>query len=203
MKIAVSASNPDLTSPVDPRFGRCSYFIFIDPETMGFEAVKNPNVSSSSGAGIQAAQLVSEKGAQVVLTGHCGPNAFQTLQAAGIELFVGVRGSVQEAVEQYRSGKLQLAGQPNAPPHAGMGGAAYQDVGSGRSGGMGRRRGVSRRRGMRYSPFPPAAETINITPPKPQLSPEEEIQQLKHQANYLRKQIENISRRIEELEKRK
>lgn len=72
MKIAISASNPDLSSPVDPRFGRCPYFLIVDPETMKFEALENPNVSSASGAGIQSAQFISDKEVQAVLTGSCG-----------------------------------------------------------------------------------------------------------------------------------
>lgn len=74
MRIAVSASNHELSSPVDPRFGRCPYFIFVDPETIEFEAVENPHLSSASGAGIQSAQFGAEKGAKAVLTGSCGPN---------------------------------------------------------------------------------------------------------------------------------
>jgi hypothetical protein len=37
----------------------------------------------------------------------------------------------------------------------------------------------------------------------PPLSPEDELKQLKSQADWLRKQMENISKRIEELEKNK
>ena len=106
MKIAVSASSPELSSPVDPRFGRCAYFIFVDSETLQFEAVENPNVTFSSGAGIQSAQLVASKGTNVLLTGSCGPNAFQTLHTAGVKVVVGTIGTVQDAVQQYKSGKL-------------------------------------------------------------------------------------------------
>ena len=49
MKIAISASGPDLSSAVDPRFGRCPYFLFVDPDSMDFEAIENPNISSASG----------------------------------------------------------------------------------------------------------------------------------------------------------
>jgi len=121
MKIAITASSPELSSPVDPRFGRCPYFIFIDPEIMKFEAVENPNVSSPSGAGIQSAQLIANSGAKALLTGSCGPNAFQILQAAGVEVLVGVTGTVQEAAQKYKSGQLQPTAQANVPSHFGMG----------------------------------------------------------------------------------
>jgi len=80
MKIAISASGSDLSSSVDPRFGRCPFFLLVDTDTMEFEAVENSNVSAMSGAGIQSAQFIANKGAKALLTGSCGPNAFQTLQ---------------------------------------------------------------------------------------------------------------------------
>jgi len=121
MRIAITASSPELSSPVDPRFGRCPYFILIDPEIMKFEAVENPNVSSPSGAGIQSAQLIANSGAKALLTGSCGPNAFQILQAAGVEVLVGVTGTVQEAAQKYKSGQIQPTAQANVPSHFGMG----------------------------------------------------------------------------------
>ncbi|OQX53127.1 MAG: hypothetical protein B5M54_07570 [Candidatus Aminicenantes bacterium 4484_214] len=203
MKIAVSASSPDLSSPVDPRFGRCSYFIFIDPETMKFEAVENPNISAPGGAGIQSAQFVVDKGAKVVLTGSCGPNAFQTLQAAQVEVIVGVAGSVEDAVRQYKSGQFQPISQPNAPAHSGMGmGPGFglgRGMGRGMGGGFGRGMGT----GRGYGYVPPSPGSPFPSPPQSASSPEEEIKYLKQQAEYLRQQMENITKKIEELEKNK
>jgi len=172
MKIAISASNPDLSGPVDPRFGRCPYFILIDPETMKFEAVENPNISAPGGAGIQSAQFIADKGAKAVLTGSCGPNAFQTLQAAGVEVIVGVAGSVEGAVKQYKSGQLQPISQPNAPAHFGMGmGSAF---GMGRGIGRGMGRGMGMGRGYGYAPPPPGGSSSPGPTPSP-VSPDEEI----------------------------
>ena len=209
MKIAVTASNPELSSPVDPRFGRCAYFLFIDPETMEFEAVENPNVSSASGAGIQSAQLVAEKGANVLLTGSCGPNAFRTLQAAGVEVLVGLTGNIQEAVQMYKSGKLQQAAEPNVPSHSGMAGYGNPPMGPGFGGGGGMGRGMGRGmcRGMGFGMgpgFPPDVPgTMPPGPNMPQATPEEELQYLKKQADLLRQHMEKITKRIEEIEKKK
>ena len=82
MKIAVSANSPDLDTDIDPRFGRCQYLILVDPETMNFEAIKNSGGMGSGGAGIATAQLIAGKGVEAVLTGNCGPNAYQVLSAA-------------------------------------------------------------------------------------------------------------------------
>ena len=118
MKIAVSASGPTLDAPVDARFGRAPYLLIVDLETLDFEAVANQiNLQAAQGAGIQTASLVARYKPAAVLTGHCGPKAFQTLQAAGIRVIVEVHGSVREAVEQYRVGQLTPAGGPNVTSH--------------------------------------------------------------------------------------
>jgi predicted Fe-Mo cluster-binding NifX family protein len=118
MKIAVSASGPDLAAQVDPRFGRAPYFLFVDPDTLEFEAVANQqNLQAARGAGIQTAALVASHRPTAVLTGNCGPKAFQTLQAAGIQVVLGVAGSVREAVQQYQQGTLRPAPGPNVAGH--------------------------------------------------------------------------------------
>jgi len=113
MKIAVTATGPGLDDAVDPRFGRCACFVFVDTETDDVETVPNENLAGAGGVGIQSAQLVAEKGAGVVLTGNCGPNAYRTLEAAGIALIVGVGGTVRDAVAQYKAGELSSADEPN------------------------------------------------------------------------------------------
>lgn len=120
MKICISSTGTDLTASIDPRFGRCQYFMFVDTQTMHFEAIGNPAFVAGGGAGIQAAQLVGNKGAEVVLTGDVGPNAFQALQAAGVKIITGVSGSVKEAVERFEKGKFQYTGDPSVEPHSGM-----------------------------------------------------------------------------------
>ena len=106
MKIAVSAISPGLDAEVDPRFGRCQYFIIIDPETMQFEAIENASSGASGGAGISAAQMIAGQGVQAVLTGNCGPNASQVLSSAGIQVVTGVSGKVQDVVRNYQSGQF-------------------------------------------------------------------------------------------------
>lgn len=118
LKIAISASGTDLKAQVDPRFGRAPYFLLVNPETMECEVVPNlPNLQAAQGAGTQAAALVARHRPAAVLTGHCGPKAFHTLQAAGIPVVVGVAGSVGQAVEQYRQGKLKPATAPDVYSH--------------------------------------------------------------------------------------
>jgi predicted Fe-Mo cluster-binding NifX family protein len=121
MKIAITANGPALDARIDPRFGRCQYFIIVDPETMQFEALENSGAMAGSGAGISTAQMIAGKGVEVVLTGNCGPNAYEVLSAAGIKVVTGVAGKVQDVVEGYKVGKLQASSQPNVAGHFGMG----------------------------------------------------------------------------------
>ncbi len=140
MKLAISSSGKDLSSQLDPRFGRCRYFLIVETDTMNFEVFDNTNAALGGGAGIQSAQLIAAKGAKALITGNCGPNAMQTLSAAGIEVYLGQAGIVQELVDTYKSGQLTPTTEANASVHAGTGGK-----GMGPGQGMGRGRGMGGR----------------------------------------------------------
>jgi len=120
MKIGVSSTGNDINADVDPRFGRCKYFLIIDIDTMKFESIDNENAMTSGGAGIQAAQMVARKGVKTVITGNVGPNAFQTLTAAGIKIYTGASGSVKEVVENFKKGELKETQDASVNSHFGM-----------------------------------------------------------------------------------
>lgn len=122
MKIAVSSSGTDQSAQVDPRFGRCQYFLIIDTESGKSEAVANSAQTSGGGAGILAAQTVADHGAQTVLTGNVGPNAIRALQTADIEVVTGVGGTVSEALAAFREGRYSATESPTVKPHFGMSG---------------------------------------------------------------------------------
>jgi predicted Fe-Mo cluster-binding NifX family protein len=120
MKLCVTSSGQSLEDAVDPRFGRCQYFIIIDTESMKFDALQNPAISSGGGAGTRAGQFVADKGAEVVLTGNVGPNAFNTLQAAGLKIIVGLAGStVAQSIEGFKSGQYAYVDDPTVGAHHG------------------------------------------------------------------------------------
>jgi predicted Fe-Mo cluster-binding NifX family protein len=120
MKICVTAQGDSLDTQVDPRFGRCQFFIIVDPETLEFEAIQNPNISAMGGAGVQSGQIVAGKNVKAVLTGNVGPNAFSTLQAAGIEIITGLSGRVRETVEKYKKGEFKPTKGPSVGSKFGM-----------------------------------------------------------------------------------
>lgn len=104
MKIGVSSRSGSMDAEVEPRFGRCPYFVVVDSETKRFEAFSNPAATATGGVGPQTVQAFKQQGVEVVLTGQVGPNAQQALDAAGIRLVTGVSGKVKDAVDAYLKG---------------------------------------------------------------------------------------------------
>lgn len=118
MKIAITAKDNTLDAKVDPRFGRAAYFIIYDIPSDQFTAIDNvQNLRAAQGAGIQAAQAVARQNVDVVVSGNFGPKAFATLNAAGIKLALLSGGTVREAIELAKSGKLEYATQANVEGH--------------------------------------------------------------------------------------
>ncbi len=120
MKVCITSTGENLDSQIDPRFGRCQYFLVIDTDTMKFESISNKSTAESSGAGIKAAQTVANIGAKVVITGNIGPNAYQTLNAAGINVITDAKGTVKDTIEMYKKGEFKTANNPTVESHSGM-----------------------------------------------------------------------------------
>jgi predicted Fe-Mo cluster-binding NifX family protein len=166
---------------------------------MSFQVFDNENIALGGGAGIQSAQFVASKGAGVVITDNCGPNAVQTLTAAGVEVIVGQSGTVKQVIQDYKDGKLQGTTKANVSDHYGMGGGMGRGMGGGMGrgmgGGMGRGSGGGMGRGS--GGYGQGAAPGGRGPAG---SREQELQGLKDQANSLREQIEAIESRIRDLE---
>lgn len=197
MKLCVTSSGESVDAGMDPRFGRCQYFIIADTDSDQFEAVQNPAISAGGGAGIQAAQLVANKGVEAVLTGNVGPNAYNTLTAAGIKIVVGLTGiTVRQAIEGFKAGRPEYVAGPSVDAHYGTGSTAG-GMGPGMDGGRGM--GMGGGRGMGPGMQPGAA------PQQPQapLSQDEEMKELKEQSQKMKQNLESIQERIEALTKKK
>ena len=214
MKVAVSSTGKDLDNQIDPRFGRCAYFIIVDTDTMGYEAFDNENVALGGGAGIQSAQFVASKNVKAVITGNCGPNAVRTLSAAGVEVVVGQTGTVRQAVDNYKAGNLKTTNEPNVADHYGMGSGAAQtkDVsekfkigmgpGTGMGRGMGRGGGMGCRRGMMGSGTARGSGTgVSVSAPPEEsvlIARDREVELLRDQLGDLQEQIEVLKARIKD-----
>jgi len=191
MKIAISSTGKDLDAQVDPRFGRCQYFIIVEPKSLEYNVFENPNIDAAGGAGIQSGRMMADNGVKAVLTGNVGPNAFQTLTAAKVEIITGISGTVREAVQRYNNGEFQSTKEATVADHFGMssgGGASNPGMGRGR--GMGTGRGMGRDSGMSSSVG------------QQQMSPDQELQMLKGQTEAMKQELDMMNNRIKELENR-
>jgi predicted Fe-Mo cluster-binding NifX family protein len=182
MKVVVTSSGAGLDAPASPVFGRCRSYVFVDTGSMEAETVENPAMNAAGGAGIQAAQFVVEQGAQAVITGNVGPNAYNVFLAAEVPVYLLEDGTVREAVEAFKKNRLPEAGGATGPAHAGMGRGMGQ--GGGRAG---RRQSVPVSR-------PGEAEAPAAA------SREQEIAELSEMAADLRKQLAEVMDRLDQLE---
>jgi predicted Fe-Mo cluster-binding NifX family protein len=118
MKIILTTTSPNLDSEVDPRFGRGGYFLVVDSDLLEWEAHPNPGVGAAGGAGTLAAQFVANQKARAVISGDFGPNAYNALDAAGIEMYLfGTSRTGREAIERFKAGNLERVGAPTGPGH--------------------------------------------------------------------------------------
>ena len=149
MKVCVTAAASGIDAPMDPRFGRCPFFVVVDLERMSEISIPNANVNSASGAGIQAAQEVAKQGVSALITGNIGPNAMQTLSAAKIDVYQHQGGiAVRAALEGFQRGELSKIETPSVSAHAGMGQGRGPGQGLGRTkGGRGQGQGQGAGRG--------------------------------------------------------
>lgn len=118
MKVAVSSSGTTLEANLDPRFGRASYFLIVDTDTLDFEVKPNDqNMNLPQGAGIQAAKTVADCGVKVLITGNCGPKAYNVLDSVGIKVVTGINGTVKDVIEQFKNNALEYSQGPNVDGH--------------------------------------------------------------------------------------
>jgi predicted Fe-Mo cluster-binding NifX family protein len=119
MKLAISTSGDKLDSPFDARFGRAAAFCIVDTENGAWKVFENPALSTSGGAGVQASQFIAKQGVQSVVSGAFGPNAFNTLASAEIEMYLAPGNEAHtaaEILEMFKAGQLAKA---EAATHAG------------------------------------------------------------------------------------
>ena len=120
MKIAISAAGRKPDSPMDARFGRAGYFQIFDTDTGEYETIDNTTGRDAmQGAGVQAGELVAGRGVTTLITGHCGPKAFEVLSSAGVKVVLCGGGTVENAIEKFMNGDLKEAAEPDVNSHWG------------------------------------------------------------------------------------
>ena len=118
MKIAITTAGDTLQSQVDPRFGRALKFVIYNTDNNTHEIFDNhQDLNAVHGAGIQAAENVVRNGADALITGNCGPNAYRVLSAAGVSVYTGFSGTVFEAINALQKGELNKSEAANVQGH--------------------------------------------------------------------------------------
>ena len=107
MIIAVSSPDGKFNTEFSPRFGRCNFFMLIDTDTREWESKSNPALNARGGAGPQAVQFLSSSGVEAAITGRYGPNAYTTLETAGIRAYVAETGTPEELLDRFLAGTLE------------------------------------------------------------------------------------------------
>jgi len=135
-----SIGDGGLNVDMNPRFGRCESFTFVEleeDEVKAVKTVKNRAANAMGGVGVQATQILGENKANSVIVGFLGPNASNALNALNIKIFQAPDETlkIKEVVNLFIQGKLEQISSSNVRSHHGMGG------GSGMGGGGGRGKG--------------------------------------------------------------
>jgi predicted Fe-Mo cluster-binding NifX family protein len=196
MRIVVTAEGAGLDASASSVFGRCQAYVFVETDSMEAETLENPAINTASGAGIQAAQFVVEKGVEAVVTGNVGPNAYSVFQASGVPVYLLQGGTVRDVVEAFRKGELSEARGATGPAHGGLGrgrGTGRGRGGRGADGSTGRSPSGSPRR----QPVPSSigGQAASASPR------EREIVELQEMAGDLRKQLAEVMDRLDQLER--
>lgn len=108
MKIIFSATGESWDDKLDPRFGRSQGFFLFDEESGKTGWISNEqNANAAHGAGIQAAETVVKTGSNVLITGHVGPKAFNTLKNTKIKIYLSEEKPLKDIYEEFKKGNLQ------------------------------------------------------------------------------------------------
>lgn len=118
MKYIIPIDGDNLNSNINRTFGRTKQFIIVDSNTLEFKIIDNEqNLQAAQGAGIQSAQLIVKSGADNLITMNCGPKAFRVLSSAGIKIYLGKHGTINENIIAYKNGQLEEMSDANVEGH--------------------------------------------------------------------------------------
>jgi len=118
MRIAITTSGENLDAPLDRRFGRAPKFVIYYMDHGAFYIKHNePNLNTAHGAGIQAALHLCDEKVSCVITGNCGPKAYEILRAVGIAVYHCTDITVRQAIEKLKRKELDEIQKANVDAH--------------------------------------------------------------------------------------
>ena len=113
MKVCVPTSGQGgYDDMVSEHFGRSPTFTVVDTESEKVDVISN--MSEHMGGSGKPPEQIAQTGAKVLLCSGLGPRAIDMLESSGIEVYVGAHGNVKNAIDMWRSGKLEKASRQNA-----------------------------------------------------------------------------------------
>jgi len=119
MKIAISSTGKTLESEIDPRFGRCTYFLIVKIEDKKIKEVKvieNTAKAQLGGAGITAGEIVANQKVDSIITTNLGPRAFSVFEQFGIKIYSG-KGKIKQVISEFIKGNLKKLSNATGPQH--------------------------------------------------------------------------------------
>lgn len=130
MKICIpTMGNEGLDNIVGEHFGRVPTYTIIDTETNKSKVVTN--TSEHMGGVGYPPELMAREGIQIMLCRGLGRRAIMMFDQLGIEVYIGASGTVKEALQMFKEGKLQKAGIGDACGQHAFRDQHHQDSGSG------------------------------------------------------------------------
>lgn len=101
-----------LLDRVGEHFGRVPTYTLVDTETDAVRVVANSS-EHAGGVGLPA-EILADLGIDVLLCQGAGRRAIQILSQKGIQVCIGVSGSVSAAIDAWKTGGLTAAGESDA-----------------------------------------------------------------------------------------
>ncbi len=113
VKVAVpTMGDKGIDEFVSEHFGRAPTFTVVDLATNEVKVI--PNTSEHMGGSGYPPEIMAGAGVEVMLCSGLGPRAIGMFEQYGIEVYVGVSGTVKDAIQEWQIGRLQMATDENA-----------------------------------------------------------------------------------------
>ena len=113
MKICVpSLGKKGLEEKVGEHFGRVPFYTIYDTETEEVKVIEN--TSEHMGGVGYPAEIIARNGVEIMLCCGLGRRAIQMFEEFGIMVYIGASGTVKDAIQMWKNGKLEAATDENA-----------------------------------------------------------------------------------------
>ncbi|MCD6476675.1 MAG: NifB/NifX family molybdenum-iron cluster-binding protein [Candidatus Aenigmarchaeota archaeon] len=99
MRIAIASSGKDENSKISAVFGRAPYYLIYENKKL-VEVIKNPFAIGGGGAGFSVAQMLINKGVEIVISGNFGSHIENVLRSKKIKMKQINDKTVKQSIEE-------------------------------------------------------------------------------------------------------